>query len=1106
VNTFTESVIVVVSGLPTGVTASPATFSLNPGGQQQVTLTAAASAPATSSAATVAFQGTSGSLSHSASTALTVAVLPPDFSISVAPTSLSLDTGGSGNVNVSVAGVGGFSSSVSVALSGLPAGVTASPATFSLTPGNQQAVTLSAAAEATAGTVTVTFAGTSGSLSHSALTALRVVTAVSGAHAPIRTRALRTDSTLDWSGLEYHPQQFIAYDATHRQFFVSNSFLNRIDVFDAVQEVETAQIPVPQPWGLDVSPYNGSLYVGTLGGDVYQINTSNLSIINRYLAASIGPNGYAASTAFVLSDGRLALQGEGNPIDGYGGIVVWNPVTNAIDTGTSGNGAICDMQLAGPFALSGDRARILVGTFQYGNVPVCSYDPVARQETRGTVPFAFSYITPTPDGSRFFAVTGSEFEVFDAKTLQLLGQSMNPVVLAGGQPENLFSSVISLDGKTLYTMATGLGEVATFDTTTLAQTGWVPGIPNGPTNAANLGAIDETGLIVAPITGGVGFLDASLTQTNQPTYLSPGVPEVGEAGLESVWPEPATGPMAGGTTLSGMATATVTDGAILGDIYIGNSLALNSSFASTAPQQNTASATTLPSSLAGAVDTTVTLSDGSVNTCMECFSYGPSIIELVSNGSTGEGGGMGMIVGYGFGGTLGYAGATTGVSVTVGGQVVNVVAAQAGPVVEPYPFNSDELIFEIPSGTTGTAADVTVTTAAGSTTASGAFHYVAATQTFLVSDTLQQGIYDAGRDLYYFAGKTQIQVLSQTLGKWMSPITLPGMVSATQLIGISESPDGSKLAVTDQGGQAIYVLNPDNPASATRFSLSGYGFAQSPTGLAVTNAGMVYFSTQAPAYEFEKLDTSTGLVTNLGNGFGVQQVCESCRVVQSPDGSQIYGNVGGIGFWVSPSNDQVTLSSSFGGGLGGGFPDLAVSGDGSTVDVDSNFADSSMNFESTLAYTDWEWFYPVELNVQNAPWSTTALNGEKLNQDGSILFMPLNNGIDLLARNTGRLLYRVQIPVTPASNFDPLVLGKGQNVLAVITATGVSIVDMSSLPIAPQYTQAFPAVTHTKAENPSRTQSAPQGRHPLPNRAWQSTARPTLQRRFENSGYPANIP
>ena len=99
-----------------------------------------------------------------------------------------------------------------------------------------------------------------------------------------------------------------------------------------------------------------------------------------------------------------------------------------------------------------------------------------------------------------------------------------------------------------------------------------------------------------------------------------------------------------------------------------------------------------------------------------------------------------------------------------------------------------------------------MSTASGSTTATGAFHYTAAVQSFPIDANLQSGIYDAGRDLYYFADQSQIQVLSRTDGKWISPIALPGTSGKTQLLAISESPDGTKLAVSDFGGQAIYVL------------------------------------------------------------------------------------------------------------------------------------------------------------------------------------------------------------------------------------------------------------------------------------------------------------
>jgi hypothetical protein len=61
-----------------------------------------------------------------------------------------------------------------VALSALPAGVTANPASVSLTPGTPQSITLTAANSAQAGTANVVFTGTSGSLIHTATLALTV--------------------------------------------------------------------------------------------------------------------------------------------------------------------------------------------------------------------------------------------------------------------------------------------------------------------------------------------------------------------------------------------------------------------------------------------------------------------------------------------------------------------------------------------------------------------------------------------------------------------------------------------------------------------------------------------------------------------------------------------------------------------------------------------------------------------------------------------------------------------------------------------------------------------------------------------------------------------
>src|ERR1700722_12955331 len=305
-----------------------------------------------------------------------------DFSISASPTTLALGAGDSQIVTVSATGINDFTASINVSVSGLPSGVTANPATFSIVPGGQQQVTVAVAPSTQPLTATLAFQGTSGSLTHSVQASLSVVAAVTGAHPPIRTRYLRTNSFYDPNSLQYAPPHFSVYDAAHKQFFVSNPFLNEIDVFDKTQEIETAQIPVPFAWGLDVSPYNGSLYAGTLIGDIYQINTSTLSVTNRNPSASIGPSGFTATKVFVLSDGRLALQGGigGGGIlgvDGNGVSVVWDPVTNALDTG--GDGSVCNVGNEGAFAVSGDRTKVLV-TFvdSSASAPLCSYDPIAK--------------------------------------------------------------------------------------------------------------------------------------------------------------------------------------------------------------------------------------------------------------------------------------------------------------------------------------------------------------------------------------------------------------------------------------------------------------------------------------------------------------------------------------------------------------------------------------------------------------------------------------------------------------------------------------------------------------------------------------------------------
>jgi hypothetical protein len=176
VNGFSAGVSVAISGLPSGVTAQPSSLTLTPGTAATLSLTAAAGTAVESG--TVTLTGTSGALTHSATLAISVVAPLADFSLAVNPTSLGLTIGAAGQpVQLSSTALDGFTGTVSATLSGLPAGVTASPASLTLTPGTPQSITLTAGNSAQAGTANVVFTGTSGTLSHTATLALTVAAA-----------------------------------------------------------------------------------------------------------------------------------------------------------------------------------------------------------------------------------------------------------------------------------------------------------------------------------------------------------------------------------------------------------------------------------------------------------------------------------------------------------------------------------------------------------------------------------------------------------------------------------------------------------------------------------------------------------------------------------------------------------------------------------------------------------------------------------------------------------------------------------------------------------------------------------------------------------------
>ncbi|HLJ85729.1 MAG TPA: hypothetical protein VKZ53_02845, partial [Candidatus Angelobacter sp.] len=152
---FNAALSLSVSGLPAGLTASFSPTSIAAPGNGNSRLTFTASSTATTGTFNITVTASGGGVTHTATVPVTVAsTQTPDFILSASPTSLSIAQGSSGTTSISSATVGGFNSAVSLSVSGLPAGVTASfnPTSIAAPGSGNSTLTFSAAGTATTGT------------------------------------------------------------------------------------------------------------------------------------------------------------------------------------------------------------------------------------------------------------------------------------------------------------------------------------------------------------------------------------------------------------------------------------------------------------------------------------------------------------------------------------------------------------------------------------------------------------------------------------------------------------------------------------------------------------------------------------------------------------------------------------------------------------------------------------------------------------------------------------------------------------------------------------------------------------------------------------------
>jgi IPT/TIG domain len=923
-----------------------------------------------------------------------------NFSLSLSSSQVNVAGGASGSISVAVVGSNGFSGGVTFSLSGVPSEITVSPASFELTAGQSQQITFTAPPWISASASTITIDGNSGpGFDHSTNFSLQLSPYQGNISLP-RTRYLRTDAV---------DPATVIFDSQTDRFIMSDPGSNELMFIDAATRAEVGTVTVPGAYGMDETPDHTTLYVGTEIGDVYAVDPVGMTVKQRYIASQIGASGFQAASVRVLANGNLVLIPEGiaNSIDGFDGFAVWNPGNNSLalyEGGSTNSVGPCVRD--DDVELTADRSTVILS-----GLSICTVNPVTGQVNTALI--TGWPVVATPDGTSLLVfINGTptaQLVALDPSTLQ----QQATMSLINPAPGNFM--VVSPDSKTVF-LASGIGgAVYAYDIATGNMLGWIPNVAAGQITTW-ISAMDNTGLLAGVLDEGMGLLDTAAMRTGT----------VGQLFLQGEVPDPETGPVAGGTSVSFVGTPN------LAAVYFGSNLG---TVVSQNPGYGQFTVATPPNS-AGVVDVYGLMTDGGVEIVPQGFSYGPTILKILPDSSTAEGGETGTIIGYGFG----PASATqvpAGLQVTVGGASVPVTSLSTDPN-SWFPFNIQVLSYTIPAGAAGTSADVTLTSSSGTATVSGGMRYLPAVQQIPVSGAaLAQGIYDSTRDLYYFTDAAEIRVYSKSQNQWLAPIQVPAAPSGSthRLWGIALSPSGSALAVSDPGTGMVYLINPDATGSVQSFALNSLNpQASGPliiAGLAISDAGMIYVTTVGAGDV--KINATTGQITRY-SGIGAFNGPMSRAVITS-DNSKVYFNNDGAVLGVDTATDAVTYAAD-GPGCCYGDYDLTLASGQDTLEGTGYLFDLNLNAESYLTMTDEE------------SWNISYVYGTKLSPDGTLLFQPTTSGIDIYDGRLGTLLTRIALPVALSQNFDALVSDGEDNVLVAITGqagSGIAIVDLSSV-------------------------------------------------------------
>jgi len=889
-------------------------------------------------------------------------------------------------LQVAVIPENGFSGTVNVSITDIPAGVSIQPTTtFSLATDGTFVpftnLTVNIGSSVAPGLYDMKVTGTSGSLQNVYKPQLQVFP-LSAQLPDNRMNFIRTGAT-----------PFAAvFDPVHKNLFVSEPDLNRVDVISPSTQQIVASIPVPVPQGLDISLDNTRVFVGSNLEYISEIDTSTLQVVKRdSFAQLIPPNGNPGGQLeprypVVTANGKILVLYEHTSAPQ--GTLQWDPNTNSITfrqdgpdrfSGFTGGAFTFSKSVDGTKAIFWDQGNKL---FIYNSAT----DTFSSSST------LWGPVTANPTGTEFVVKAPLGTFVIDPQFNTLATLPL---------PISVLGVFYSADGNTIYAVdqPANLPLITTINRSSLRVVGQAPAyssVSNPYLPLATPLAMDDSGLIYAIADHGVAVEDA----TNFHTFAGTAASLTGSV-------EPDSGPLSGGIPINlGGTTFDSPANLWFGDTYGLLQYLDKSGFANVSSP---------PSSVAGPVNVKVIAKDGRSTIFPGAFTYEAQLLPLGWAAAGPEGGATIDIFGYGLLTPFGIPYTIARVGNTQAAVVSDEQYGQPG-----YPFPVYDLKVTVPAGISG-PANISVSTPNGIANLPQAFHYLNSVRDYAINDVPQSLLYDRQRQRLYVSGFNRVDVFSVAGSTFLSPIFPPTLGGTRQLRGLALTPDGSKLLIANTTDHSIAIVDPDNPSNASAVAIpSGAPDDLGPFWVATTSTGKAFVSdsTNFGHNYLSELDLNTLSVTTRTENIGY--------MASSGDGSELlyFGCLwtSGTDQWTCRNVYQIAFSS-------------AISYDGNVLAEGLTFSDSQMN--------------AFGIGQQAEFYAGSNFTGEDLNDTGSLIYAASNNGVDVFDVQRGdqqeRIFLKETLAFGPPRTIEHDSEGKH---LFLLTNNGLTVVALDSEPLA----------------------------------------------------------